>query len=147
MTGMSTPTASGEGSKQRYLRRLMNYLSAEGLAKSYGVNQLFRGLSFGIEKGQKVALVARNGAGKSSLMRILTGQETPDEGIVVFNREVRLGYLSQDNNLNPSKSILDQVFSSDNAMTRAIRKKTSRPSRLRGARSGHFPGPLQLTLV
>ncbi len=121
MTGMSTPTASGEGSKQRYLRRLMNYLSAEGLAKSYGVNQLFRGLSFGIEKGQKVALVARNGAGKSSLMRILTGQETPDEGIVVFNREVRLGYLSQDNNLNPSKSILDQVFSSDNAMTRAIR--------------------------
>jgi len=99
----------------------MNYLSVEGLAKSYGINELFRNLSFGIEKGQKVALVARNGAGKSSLMRILTGHDTPDEGLVVFNKEVRLGYLAQDNDLSPSKSILDNLFASDNAMTAAIR--------------------------
>jgi len=99
----------------------MNYLSVEGLAKSYGITQLFSDLNFGIEKGQKVALVARNGAGKSTLMRILTRQDTPDAGLVVFNKEVRLGYLAQDNMLDPSKTILDNLFSSDNAMTRAIR--------------------------
>jgi ABC transport system ATP-binding/permease protein len=99
----------------------MNYLSVEGLSKSYGINQLFDQLTFGIEKGQKVALVARNGAGKSTLMRILTGAESPESGQVVYNREVRLGYLSQDNQLDLSVSILDNLFSSKNAMTRAIR--------------------------
>jgi len=73
-----------------------------------------------VEKGQKVALVARNGAGKSTLMRILTGKETPDRGNVAYNKEVRLGYLAQDNNLDEKKTVLDNLFSSDNHMTRAI---------------------------
>ncbi|MCC6599486.1 MAG: ABC-F family ATP-binding cassette domain-containing protein [Crocinitomicaceae bacterium] len=98
----------------------MNYLSVENLSKSFGINQLFTGLSFGIEKGQKVALVARNGAGKSTLMRILTGKETPDNGLVVFNKEVRTGYLSQEHDLDENKTILENIFSADNAMTRAI---------------------------
>lgn len=99
----------------------MNYLSVEALCKSFGINQLFTDLTFGIDKGQKVALVARNGAGKSTLMRILTAQDTPDSGQVVYNKSVRLGYLAQDNQLDVSRSVLDNLFSSNNAMTRAIR--------------------------
>ncbi|MEN9640362.1 MAG: hypothetical protein RLZZ262_2231 [Bacteroidota bacterium] len=99
----------------------MNYLSVEQLTKSFGVNTLFSNLSFGIEKGQKVALVARNGAGKSTLFRILTGKDTPDSGLVVFNKEVRLGYLSQEHDLDVRKSIIENVFAADNQMTRAIK--------------------------
>ncbi|MEN9348573.1 MAG: hypothetical protein RLZZ77_2084 [Bacteroidota bacterium] len=98
----------------------MNYLSVENISKSFGIHQLFENLSFGIEKGQKVALVARNGAGKSTLMKILTGADTPDSGLVVFNREVRLGYLSQEHGLDDSKTILENIFSAENDMTRAI---------------------------
>jgi ATP-binding cassette subfamily F protein uup len=98
----------------------MNYLSVENISKSFGIHQLFENLSFGIEKGQKVALVARNGAGKSTLMKILTGADTPDSGLVVVNREVRLGYLSQEHGLDDSKTILENIFSAENDMTRAI---------------------------
>jgi ABC transport system ATP-binding/permease protein len=99
----------------------MNYLSVENLSKSFGIQQLFENLSFGIEKGQKVALVARNGTGKSTLFKILTGLDTPDTGLVVYNREVKLGFLAQDHGLDEEKTILENVFASDNEMTRAIR--------------------------
>jgi ABC transport system ATP-binding/permease protein len=98
----------------------MNYLSVENLSKSFGIHQLFENLNFGIEKGQKVALVARNGAGKSTLMKILTGADTPDSGQVVFNKEVRLAYLAQEHGLDDGKTILENIFSSENDMTRAI---------------------------
>ena len=98
----------------------MNVLSVENLSKSYGILTLFEDLSFGIEKGQKVALVARNGAGKSTLMRILYGTETPDSGNVVYNKEIRTGFLAQDHGLDESKTILENIFISDNDMTRAI---------------------------
>jgi len=99
----------------------MNYLSVEQLAKSFGIQVLFENLSFGIEKGQKVALVARNGAGKSTLFKILTGKDTPDSGLVVYNKEVQLGYLSQEHDLDLKKSIIENVFAADNQMTRAIK--------------------------
>ncbi|MFN0033087.1 MAG: ABC-F family ATP-binding cassette domain-containing protein [Flavobacteriales bacterium] len=98
----------------------MNYLSVENLTKSFGINSLFEDLSFGIDKGQKIALVARNGAGKSSLFRILVGLDTPDSGSVTYNKEVRLGFLSQGQELDDSKTILDNIFSSDSPKTRAI---------------------------
>jgi ATP-binding cassette subfamily F protein uup len=100
----------------------MNYLSVEQVSKSYGIRQLFEGLSFGIEKGQKVALVARNGAGKSTLFKILTGKESADSGLVVYNREVRLGYLEQDSDLADEKTILENLFSADTLQARAIRQ-------------------------
>ena len=84
----------------------MNYLSVENLTKSYGIQQLFSDLSFGIDKGQKVALVARNGAGKSTLMRLLTRRDMPDSGTITYNSEVHLGYLSQDHELNDGLTIL-----------------------------------------
>lgn len=98
----------------------MNVLSVENLTKSYGIVQLFDNLTFGIEKGQKVALVARNGAGKSTLMRILYGTETPDSGNVVYNKEIKTGFLAQDHGLDVTKTILENIFISDNEMTRAI---------------------------
>ncbi len=98
----------------------MNYLSVENLSKSFGIHSLFENLSFGIDKGQKVALVARNGAGKSSLFRILASLDTPDSGTVTYNKEVNLGFLSQDHGLNDQKSILDNIFSADSPKTRAI---------------------------
>lgn len=98
----------------------MNYLSVENLTKSFGINNLFENLTFGIEKGQKIALVARNGAGKTSLFRILAGLDTPDSGAVTYNREVRLGFLSQEQELDNNKTILDNIFSADSPKTRAI---------------------------
>ncbi len=98
----------------------MNYLSVENLTKSFGINSLFENLTFGIEKGQKIALVARNGVGKSSLFRILVGLDTPDGGTVTYNKEVRLGFLSQDQELNNAKTILENIFAADNPKTKAI---------------------------
>ena len=98
----------------------MNYLSVENLSKSYGIRQLFQNLQFGIEKGQKVALLARNGAGKTTLMNILFGKESPDEGKVIYNKEVRVAYLEQNPALDFNKSILENVLKSNNEMSRAI---------------------------
>jgi ATP-binding cassette subfamily F protein uup len=98
----------------------MNYLSVENLSKSFGIHSLFEDLSFGIDKGQKVAMVARNGAGKSSLFRILAGLDTPDSGIVTYNKEVNLGFLSQEHGLDNNTTILDNIFSANSPKTRAI---------------------------
>jgi ATP-binding cassette subfamily F protein uup len=98
----------------------MNYLSVEHLSKRYGIRQLFENLNFGIEKGQKVALLARNGSGKTTLMNILFGKESPDDGKVIYNKEVRVAYLEQNPQLHLNKSILDNVLASSNAMSKAI---------------------------
>jgi ABC transport system ATP-binding/permease protein len=100
---------------------MVNYLSVENLSKSFGIQQLFNDLNFGIEKGQKVALVARNGAGKSTLFKILVGRDTPDQGQVVFNKEVKMGFLAQDHELDEDKTILENIFSAENDMASAIR--------------------------
>lgn len=100
--------------------RTMNYLSVENLTKSFGIQNLFENLSFGIDKGQKIALVARNGAGKTSLFRILAGLDTPDSGSVTYNKEVRLGFLSQEQELDNAKTILENIFAADNPKTKAI---------------------------
>ena len=66
----------------------MHYVSVEGLTKSYGINPLFKNISFHINEGDKIALIARNGIGKSTLLKILAGKETPDSGSVKINKEV-----------------------------------------------------------
>ena len=68
----------------------MNYLSAEKLTKVYGAKTLFQDISFGLDAGEKKALIAKNGAGKSTLMQILVGRETADKGRVVLRSGVRL---------------------------------------------------------
>ena len=100
----------------------MNYLSVENLSKSYGIRVLFEQLSFGINKGQRVALVARNGTGKSSLLKILSGKDTPDSGKVTYRNDIKTGYLDQHPELDESKTIMEEVFGSDNPVISAIKE-------------------------
>lgn len=99
----------------------LNYLSVEQISKSYGVKVLFEDLSFGIERGQKVALIARNGTGKSTLLKCLIGKESPDEGNIVFRKGVSVGFLHQDVDLPKEKSILDAVLEGESKELQAIR--------------------------
>lgn len=91
----------------------MNFLSVEQLTKSYGERLLFSDLTFGIEQGQKAAIVAKNGAGKSTLLRCLLGLEPVDSGIVTFRKELSIAFMEQTEDLNPELSIIDAVLDHD----------------------------------
>ncbi len=99
----------------------MNCLSVERLAKRYGPRQLFKDISFGLEKGQKTAIVARNGTGKSTLLKCIAGLETPDEGIISFNKGLRVGYLDQNVEMTATHSLVDEMLERDDPVTNAIR--------------------------
>lgn len=87
----------------------MNYLSVEGISKSYGIKTLFSDVTFGIEKGDKTALIASNGSGKSTLLRILVGKESADTGTVTYANDIRVGYLEQLPQYDPELRIQDVV--------------------------------------
>ncbi|MBW7868986.1 MAG: ABC-F family ATP-binding cassette domain-containing protein [Brumimicrobium sp.] len=91
----------------------MNYLSVENLTKTYGERTIFKDLTFGIEQGQKVALVAKNGTGKSTLLRCLIGLEPSDSGRVVFRNDIVIAYLEQADELNPENTIYEEIFNHD----------------------------------
>ncbi|MBL7939507.1 MAG: ABC-F family ATP-binding cassette domain-containing protein [Flavobacteriales bacterium] len=99
----------------------MNVLSVEKVAKRYGPRQLFSDISFGLEKGQKTAIVARNGTGKSTLLKCIAGIETPDEGIITFNKGLRTGYLDQNVHMTGTHSLVDEMLDQDDPVTNAIR--------------------------
>jgi len=99
----------------------MNVLSVEKVSKRYGPRQLFSDISFGLEKGQKTAIVARNGTGKSTLLKCIAGLETPDSGIITFNKGLRIGYLDQNVVMTASHSLVDEMLDQDDPVTRAIR--------------------------
>ncbi|MBK6839340.1 MAG: ABC-F family ATP-binding cassette domain-containing protein [Bacteroidetes bacterium] len=100
----------------------MNLLSVENLSKSYGEKILFDGISFGIAKGEKVALIARNGTGKTTLMRILAGQDNADSGDVTMRKDIRVAYLDQDPFLDTQKTVLEVIFSMDNPIIRLLKE-------------------------
>ncbi len=99
----------------------MNLLSVENIAKAYGENVLFSELSFGINKDQKIALIAKNGTGKTSILNILSGLDTPDEGQVNFRKGTRVSFLDQDPILDPNLTIEETIFASDNEVLQVIR--------------------------
>ncbi|KAF0197117.1 MAG: ABC transporter ATPase [Bacteroidetes bacterium] len=99
----------------------MNYLLIEQLSKSYGEKELFSDITFGIDQGSKVALIARNGAGKSSLLNIITGKDLPDSGAVTFRKGIRWSYLPQNPLMDDHKSVFEVLFHADNEFMRAIR--------------------------
>lgn len=99
----------------------MNYLLIENLSKSYGEKELFSNITFGIDEGSKVALIARNGAGKSSLLNIIAGKDLPDEGAITFRKDIRWSYLPQNPLINDESTVFDILFNSDNEFMRAIR--------------------------
>lgn len=98
----------------------MNILQVEHLSKSYGEKVLFRDISLGISKGQKTALIARNGTGKTTLMNIIAGTDTADSGRITIRRDTRIAYLRQNPQFEPSKTVLDILFTGDNEFMNAI---------------------------
>ena len=100
----------------------MHFVSVEKIGKSYGIKPLFKGLSFHINEGDKIALVARNGSGKSTILNILAGKETPDEGKVWINKDVKVVLFEQDPLFYENSSILDNIFSHDHPVLNAIKK-------------------------
>lgn len=98
----------------------MNYLQTNNLSKSYGDRILFTDLNISIDHGDKAALIARNGKGKSTLMRILAGEEYPDSGKVIFRNDIKVGFLSQDPPFDPNKTIWECIFESDTEVTKII---------------------------
>lgn len=100
----------------------MNYLSVENISKAYGERVLFENVSFGINKDQKIALIAKNGAGKSSLLKILIGQDTPDTGQVVSRKGLKIAFLSQEPALPEDLSIEDYIFQEENPILKVIQQ-------------------------
>ena len=98
----------------------MNYLTVENISKSYGERTLFQELSFGINKDQKIAFVAKNGSGKTSILNIVAGVDTPDDGQVVKRKSITIGYLSQRDNLNPELTIEESIFATENKVLSII---------------------------
>lgn len=98
-----------------------NYLSIENISKSYGEKTLFSELSFGIGQGQKIALIANNGTGKTTLLNIIAGLDTPDDGDVVFRRDIRVGYLPQEPDFEGAITVADYIFYDDSPVMQAIK--------------------------
>ena len=103
----------------------MNILSLENVSKTYGDKPLFTGLSFGLEEGEKRALIARNGVGKSTLMKMIAGIEKPDSGIISYRTGLRIGYLDQQPSFIQTQSVLQAALGISNPVTDAIREYES----------------------
>jgi len=98
----------------------MNYLSVENISKSYGERTLFENISFGINKDQKIAFVAKNGTGKTSILKIITGEDMPDSGQVVIRKDIKMAFLSQEPKLQSELTIEESIFASDNDILKVI---------------------------
>ena len=99
----------------------MHYVSAEGLGKSYGVKPLFDNISFNIESGDKIALIAKNGTGKTTLLKILAGKEKAETGKLWISKDINVVFFEQDPQFQEELSILDNIFHHPNPVTTAIK--------------------------
>jgi ATP-binding cassette subfamily F protein uup len=91
----------------------MNYLSAENVSRNLGERWVFKNLFFGLQKGEKVALIGKNGTGKTTLMETLMGMQSPDEGKISIRKGIRVGYLPQNPDFNENEEVLNYLFSDD----------------------------------
>jgi ATP-binding cassette subfamily F protein uup len=98
----------------------MNYLSIENISKSYGDQLLFEGIGFGLERGDKAALIARNGTGKTTLLRILAGKEASDSGEFTFRNDIKVAFLEQSPELDRSISIDELIRSANTEVLKVI---------------------------
>lgn len=100
----------------------MNIISIENLNKSYGEKILFENLSLGINEGEKIGLIGRNGEGKTTLLKIISGYEKEDSGIITKNRNLRIEYLSQNITFKDDLTVLEQVFMGNNKLLELFRE-------------------------
>ena len=98
----------------------MNYLNVENISKSYGEVTLFEGVSFSIHKGQKIAFIAKNGTGKTSILKIISGEDTCDSGEITYRKNIAVSFLSQDPKFNDNLTIEESIFNSDNPILKVI---------------------------
>jgi len=99
----------------------LNYLTVENIAKSYGELTLFEGLSFSVHKDQKIAFVAKNGTGKTSILNMLAGFDAPDTGNIIYRKDIKVAFLPQDPKLDPTLTIEESIFNSDNPILDVIK--------------------------
>ena len=100
----------------------MNYLSVENISKSFGERTLFKDISFGINKDQKIAFIAKNGSGKTQIMRMINGDDEPDSGQIVIRKGIKMAFLSQNNLLQDELTIEESIFASDNDVLKVIER-------------------------
>ncbi|MCF6294145.1 MAG: ABC-F family ATP-binding cassette domain-containing protein [Flavobacteriaceae bacterium] len=98
----------------------MNYITIENISKSYGELNLFQNISFSIHKNQKIAFVAKNGTGKTSILNILAKIDTPDSGQVVYRKGIKTAFLRQESKLDESLTIEETIFASDSFVLKII---------------------------
>ncbi|MFL0161161.1 ABC-F family ATP-binding cassette domain-containing protein [Aquirufa salirivi] len=99
----------------------MNYLSAENISRNLGERWVFKNLFFGLQKGEKVSLIGKNGTGKTTLMETLMGLQSPDEGKVTIRKGIRVGYLPQNPIFQENEEVLNYLFSDDLPSAQAIK--------------------------
>ena len=100
---------------------MASYLQIENISKSYGPKVLFEKIGFNINEGDKIALIAPNGTGKTSLMRILAGKDKSDSGgKIMFLKDIKIAFLEQEYDFDPEKSIFDQIMSSSTMYTKGL---------------------------
>lgn len=117
----------------------MNYLTINNVSKSVGEKLLFQDITFGLEKGQKSALIARNGTGKSTLLNIIAGREAPDAGQVVVRNDIVVSYLPQMDSFNEHDSILNAIFDEETPVVRAVKEYEQCISLLENGRADLVP--------
>ena len=100
----------------------MNYLQVDNMTKSFGDLVLFENINFTIDKDQRVALIARNGTGKTSLLKILGGKDTADSGNLILRNGITIGYLEQEPIVNPDLTVMDEVYFSSSEVLVAIKE-------------------------
>jgi len=99
----------------------MNYIQVDNLTKSYGDNLLFESITFSVNKDDKIALIAKNGTGKTSLLRIISQLDTADSGNIAYKRDLKIGYLEQDPQMNDEHTVIQEVYSTSNEVLDAIK--------------------------
>ena len=100
----------------------MNLLSVENISKAFGERIILENISFGINKDQKIAFIAKNGTGKTTLLNIIAGKDQPDSGQVVFRKGIHMGFLAQNPSFNEELTIEETIFATDNPILRLIQE-------------------------
>ncbi len=99
---------------------MISYLQIKNLTKSYGTYLIFENISFQLNKGQKIAIVASNGTGKTTLFNIICGKDSADSGTITFNKDISIGFLEQEPIYDINKTVIEQVFSSSTQIVHVI---------------------------